>query len=108
MFSKRFYLVASNLENNSKFLLNNVNNRKISIYSPLCNVDQTEKQRQFAVTNEIKQETINNRTVLDTKFESTDIAYGSKTNSDLLRGLFVFNMCSIDYFINNQIKVIII
>ncbi len=42
---------------------------------------------------------------LDTKFETTDVAYRVKSNSELIRGLVVFSLCSVNYFVDNQIVV---
>lgn len=40
--------------------------------------------------------------VLDLSFNSAKEAYRSKTTPELLRALFVFNMCSIPFLVNNN------
>ena len=42
---------------------------------------------------------------LDLSFENSEIAYKSKTNFELIRGLLVFNTFSVKYIVDNQIKV---
>lgn len=39
---------------------------------------------------------------LDTKFENSEIAFKSKSTADLIRGWFVFQLCSISPLVNNQ------
>lgn len=39
-------------------------------------------------------------------FENTSLAFKSKNNSQLLKTYFVFQLCSINYLVNNQMKVI--
>jgi hypothetical protein len=39
---------------------------------------------------------------LDTKFENSETAFKSKTTADLIRGWFVFQLCSISPLVNNQ------
>lgn len=38
-------------------------------------------------------------------FENTSLAFKSKSNLQLIRTYFVFQLCSINFLVNNQMKV---
>ncbi|XP_076453002.1 proline dehydrogenase 1, mitochondrial-like isoform X1 [Babylonia areolata] len=71
--------------------------RKSTLSSPDIN-ETTEKDGKFV----INEPTIRNHPDLDLSFANAQEAYKSKRTYDLFRAWFVFNLCSVNFLINNQ------
>jgi hypothetical protein len=48
---------------------------------------------------------LSNPVGLDTKFEDSEIAFKSKSNMELVRGLLVFQLCTLNALVDNQHQV---
>lgn len=87
-----------------------LNTRSLHTSRCLLHANPTEIKKTSVVADDtkifdgIKGKTINYKP-LDLSFENSEIAFKSKTNLELLRGLIVFYLCSIKYVVDNQVQV---
>lgn len=103
---KNFKLLSLLLNNGSKSLIytKQFELRRQSLYnlsSRFTSTTSTSKGQSISLTNlSIKESDVNRK--LDLTFEDSKTAFKSKSNLELLRGYLVFQLCSINFLVENQ------
>lgn len=85
------------------FNLNNISCRELYSYQAICQKSSVGVEFKDAETiSELKSD---KKHGLDLTFSSAEEAFRSKKTSELIRALLVFNLCSVDFLVNNHRQV---